>query len=122
MPPAARVSDLQSCPLVDPGPTPHVGGPIIEGEPTVLIEGQLAARVGDKAMCTPVGKAPKIGAGSPCVIIGNQRAARLGDTMCHGGVITTGAATVLIGESGESPSSAMHSAKKAGAAFVKMER
>jgi uncharacterized Zn-binding protein involved in type VI secretion len=121
MPPAARKGDMQTCPLVDPGPTPHVGGPIIEGEPSVFIEGRLAARIGDKALCTPVGKSPMIGSGSATVIIGNQRAARLGDTMCHGGVVVTGAATVIIGDSGSGPSSAMSAAKASAAPFVKMD-
>ena len=38
MPPAARVTDMHVCPQVEPGPVPHVGGPILPaGEPTVLI-------------------------------------------------------------------------------------
>jgi uncharacterized Zn-binding protein involved in type VI secretion len=41
MPQAARVNDLHTCSMLDPGipPTPHVGGPILgPGIPTVLIE------------------------------------------------------------------------------------
>ena len=38
MPPASRIGDNHVCPMVNPGPTPHVGGPILPaGEPTVLI-------------------------------------------------------------------------------------
>jgi len=50
--PAARVGDRHTCPMVDPGPKPHVGGPILPpGAPTVLICGQPAARMGDMATC-----------------------------------------------------------------------
>lgn len=78
------------------GTVPHVGGPIIPaGEPTVLIGGKPAARVGDKAMCT--GPVDTIAAGSSSVLIGGKPAARMGDSTAHGGVITAGEATVLIG-------------------------
>ena len=49
MPPAARVTDMHTCPKVEPGPVPHVGGPVLPaGEPTVLIGFMPAARVTDK--------------------------------------------------------------------------
>lgn len=118
MPPAARVGDTQACPLVDPGPTPHVGGPIVAGEDTVIIEGQPAARVGDPALCTGVGCEAKTGSGSPTVIIGSQKAARLGDTLCHGGVIVSGASTVIIGDAAYG---AMSTAHQNAAPFVSMD-
>ncbi|MCB2262164.1 MAG: PAAR domain-containing protein [Candidatus Thiosymbion ectosymbiont of Robbea hypermnestra] len=93
--PAARIGDAHTCPHVDPGPKPHVGGPILEGCPTVLIGGQPAARVGDKATC--IGPPDTIATGEPTVLIGGKPAARLGDTTAHGGLIVTGNATVLIG-------------------------
>ncbi len=78
------------------GTTPHVGGPIIPaGEPTVLIGGKPAARVGDKAICT--GPPDTIAAGSSSVMIGGKPAARMGDSTAHGGLISAGEATVLIG-------------------------
>ncbi len=78
------------------GTTPHVGGPIIPaGEPTVLIGGKPAARVGDKAICT--GPPDTIASGSSSVMIGGKPAARMGDSTAHGGVISAGEATVLIG-------------------------
>nr|WP_281255429.1 PAAR domain-containing protein [Cystobacter ferrugineus] len=104
--------------MSDPGPTPHVGGPIVTGENTVLIEGRLASRIGDESLCTGVGAKAKIGSGSPTVIIGGQKAARLGDTLCHGGQIVSGAATVIIGDSGYSAMSAAHDGA---APFVSME-
>ncbi len=63
--PAARVADMQVCPMFT-GPVPHVGG-------------VLAA----PAAFT--------------VLIGGMPAARMGDSTSHGGVITLGCMTVLIG-------------------------
>ncbi|EGD08777.1 PAAR domain-containing protein [Xanthomonas vesicatoria] len=78
------------------GVVPHVGGPIIgPGAPTVLIGGLPAARIGDAAVC--VGPPDSIVMGAPTVIISGQPAARLGDSTAHGGVISLGCFTVLIG-------------------------
>ena len=94
--PAARITDMHVCPMVNPGGVPHVGGPILPaGEPTVLIAGMPAARVGDMAIC--VGPPDSIIAGSSTVMIGGMPAARLGDSTAHGGTIVAGAPTVLIG-------------------------
>lgn len=51
--PAARITDMHTCPMVTPGlpPIPHVGGPIVAGAPTVLIGSLPAARVGDMLVC-----------------------------------------------------------------------
>ena len=98
MPPAARISDMHVCPLVDPGPKPHVGGPVVAGAPTVLVAGMPQARMGDQ--CTCAGPPDVIMKGSPTVFVGGKPAARLGDTTAHGGSITMGAPTVLIGEVG----------------------
>lgn len=95
MPPAARVSDMHVCPKVEPGPVPHVGGPIAAGSPTVVICFMPAARVGDMATC--VGPPDSISAGSATVKIDNKAAARLGDMCNHGGTIIVGAPTVMIG-------------------------
>ena len=47
MPPAARVTDMHTCPMVT-GVVPHVGGPILPpGCPTVMIGMLPAARMGD---------------------------------------------------------------------------
>ena len=96
MPPAARISDLHVCPKVEPGPVPHVGGPVSTGEPTVLIGFMPAARVGDMAVC--VGPPDTIAMGSTTVLFNNKPAARLGDSTAHGGSIVAGSPTVLIGD------------------------
>lgn len=96
MKPAARITDMHTCPMVNPGPVPHVGGPILPpGAPTVLIGGMPAARVGDMAVCT--GPPDSIISGSATVLIGGMPAARMGDTTAHGGIIVAGCPTVLIG-------------------------
>jgi len=95
MPAAARITDMHTCPKVEPGPVPHVGGPTVSGEPTVIIGGQPAARVGDSLMCN--GPLDSVSKGEPTVIIGGKPAARLGDPTSHGGVIVAGCPTVLIG-------------------------
>lgn len=69
--PAARITDMHTCPMVTPGvpPVPHAGGPIIgPGMPTVLIGGLPAAVMGDKVTC--VGPPDSIVMGCPTVIIG----------------------------------------------------
>jgi uncharacterized Zn-binding protein involved in type VI secretion len=90
---------MHTCPKVEPGPVPHVGGPVAVGETTVLIGYLPAARVGDKAVC--IGPPDSVKQGEPTVLIGNKDAARLGDPMDHGGVITAGCPTVLIGSSAQ---------------------
>jgi uncharacterized Zn-binding protein involved in type VI secretion len=93
--PAARVSDMHTCPMVTVL-VPHVGGPVIgAGAPTVLIGGLPAARSGDSAQCT--GPVDTIVGGSATVMISGRPAARLGDLTAHGGSITVGCPTVLIG-------------------------
>ena len=94
--PAARLTDMHTCPMVNPGPVPHVGGPITApGAPTVLIGNMPAARVSDMAVC--VGPPDAIVKGSATVLICGMPAARIGDSTSHGGVIVSGFPTVLIG-------------------------
>lgn len=95
MPPSARIGDMHVCPAVNPGPVPHVGGPISAGAPTVLIGKMPAARVGD--MCVCVGPPDTIAAGSATVMIAGMPAARMGDSTAHGGSIVVGCPTVMIG-------------------------
>ena len=98
MPPAARLTDFHECPMEDPAPVPipHVGGPVTgPGEPTVLIGGLPAARVGDMLVC--VGPPDSIVKGSATVMIGGMPAARMGDMTAHGGEIVLGALNVEIG-------------------------
>jgi len=98
MPPAARVTDMHTCPMVT-GVVPHVGGPILPpGVPTVLINFLPAATVTTMATC--VGPPDIIVKGSTGVFINFLPAARLGDLTAHGGVIVMGSPTCIIGEIG----------------------
>ncbi len=97
--PAARVTDMHTCPMVTPGlpPIPHVGGPILPTCSLNVITGGLPqARVTDKCLC--VGPPDMIVKGSMTVLVNNLPAARVTDTTVHGGVIVTGWPTVLIGD------------------------
>jgi uncharacterized Zn-binding protein involved in type VI secretion len=97
--PAARLTDMHTCPMVSPGPVPHVGGPIIGPcSPNVITGGLPQARITDKAVC--VGPPDVIIKGSACVLVNGLMAARIGDQTIHGGVIVTGMPTVIIGDCG----------------------
>jgi len=95
MQPAARLTDMHTCPM-STGPVPHVGGPIAApGAPTVLIGGLPAACMGDVVTC--VGPPDSIIKGSTKVLVGGKPAARMGDSTAHGGVIVLGCMKVLVG-------------------------
>ncbi|ANY19383.1 putative deoxyribonuclease RhsA [Tsuneonella dongtanensis] len=98
MPPASRIGDMHTCPMATPGtpPIPHVGGPIVKGQPNVITVGVPQARVSDQCVC--VGPPDIIVKGSATVLVGGLPAARMGDNTAHGGVIVVGAPTVLIGD------------------------
>lgn len=92
--PAARVGDMHTCPLPI-----HVGGPVLApGKTNVMIGGMPAATVDTK--CTCVGPLDVIVEGSSSVFIGGRPAARKGDATAHGGKITAGCSSVLIGDNG----------------------
>ena len=91
MPPAARITDMHTCPIPF-----HVGGPVTGPcVPNVLIGGLPAAVVGD--LCACAGPPDAIVKGSSSVLIGGRPAARMGDMTAHGGVIVAGAPNIMIG-------------------------
>ena len=91
MPPAARITDMHTCPIPI-----HVGGPVSgPSVPNVLIGGLPAAVVGDLCIC--VGPPDVIVKGSTTVLIGGRPAARIGDSTAHGGIIVSGFPQVIIG-------------------------
>lgn len=95
MPPAARLTDMHTCPMCT-GIVPHVGGPILGPcAPMVLVGGLPAARITDMLTC--VGPPDTIIVGAPTVLINNLPAARMADSTAHGGIIVSGIPTVLIG-------------------------
>jgi uncharacterized Zn-binding protein involved in type VI secretion len=60
------ITDSHQCPLSD-GQKPHVGGVVMNGSLTVLINGFFAARMGDKVI--EAGAPNEIVSGVPTVII-----------------------------------------------------
>ena len=92
--PAARLGDL----------TAH-GGVVTSGNPTVLVNGQPAATVGDLHVCPMCSPGPHVGGpvvvGAPTVLIGGRPAARVGDTCTCAApapdVIVQGSPNVLVG-------------------------
>ena len=88
--PAARVTDLHTCPMVT-GVVPHVGGPIIMGSFTVFIEFLPAARVMDQLICV----------GPPDMIAKGAAKTFIGDPM--GGATTTMAPPSAPGGAGGGP-------------------
>lgn len=61
-------ADFHACPLMNPGPAPHVGGTVVMGSATVLINNLPAARQGD--MIGESGPPNSIVMGCPTVTIG----------------------------------------------------
>lgn len=92
--PAARAGDMHTCPAVT-GDVPHVGGPLIASQSSVLIGGLPAAIMNDQAVC--IGPCDHINCGSSSVAIAGLPAVRQGDGSVHGGVVVGGCTTVLIG-------------------------
>ena len=90
MPPAARVTDIHVCALLQ-----APAGPIKSGATTVMVDALPAARLGDPVEC-PI-EPDQIVTGSATVMIDGAPAARLGDTTKHGGPISVGATTVMVG-------------------------
>lgn len=79
------------CPLVDPGPKPHVGGPISRCQQSfVTFNGIPLALVGDKLTCVGSSSEDSVASGSSCVTINAIPVARIGDPTSHGGVIVEG--------------------------------
>lgn len=93
--PAARITDMHTCPMVT-ALVPHVGGPIVSpAAPTVLIGNLPAAGIGSSAVC--VGPPDTVVKGSATVLVSNKPLSRIGDQTAHGGAIILGCPTVLVG-------------------------
>jgi len=96
--PAARIGDMHVCPAVNPGPSPHVGGPVISASSNVITGCSPQGRVTDKCVCN--GPPDVIVQGSATVLVNGLPAARMGDSTAHGGKIVAGFPAVLIGDEG----------------------
>jgi uncharacterized Zn-binding protein involved in type VI secretion len=92
--PAARVGDFHVCPKSS-GARDHQGGPVLDGCNTVLIGARPAALVGARCACNAA--TDTIVRGSATVLMGGRPAVRIGDATAHGGVVSHGEVSVLIG-------------------------
>ncbi len=79
------------CPMIDPGPRPHVGGPVVSTQQSfVTVEGVPIATVGDKTLCSGVPTTAGITGGSAIATIEGRKIARQGDACEHGGKLVQG--------------------------------
>jgi uncharacterized Zn-binding protein involved in type VI secretion len=77
--------------MVEPGPRPHIGGPVVKtGQNFVCVEGVPIATVSDKCLCTGVPTTAGITGGSSVAEINGKKVARLGDACEHGGRLVQG--------------------------------
>jgi len=83
---------MHVCPMVDPGPKPHVGGPVVSTQQSfVTVEGVPIATVGDSLLCTGVPTtSDRITGGSSVAKIQGKSVARSGDPCAHGGSLVQG--------------------------------
>jgi uncharacterized Zn-binding protein involved in type VI secretion len=82
---------MHVCPMVDPGPKPHVGGPVDQTQQSfVCVGGIPMATVGDKCLCTGVPTTAAITGGSSVATINGKKVARIGDSCEHGGRLVQG--------------------------------
>ena len=83
---------MHVCPMVDPGPRPHIGGPVVSTQQSfVTVDGVPVATVSDSCLCTGVPTtSDKITEGSSVASIEGKKVARMGDSCAHGGKLVQG--------------------------------
>lgn len=96
--PIAIVGSMHVCPMVDPGPKPHVGGPVVDaGQTFVKFNGIPIAVEGGKCLCTGMPGTDPMVKGSSFVKIAGKGIMRMGDSTGHGGKIVVGVPTFTCG-------------------------
>lgn len=89
--PVTLKGHMHVCPMIEPGPRPHVGGPVVDvGQSFVTVDGTPIATVSDKTLCTGKPGKAAITAGSSVAKIQGKKVARLGDGCEHGGKLVQG--------------------------------
>lgn len=96
--PVTLKGNMHVCPMVDPGPKPHIGGPVISTQQSfVTVDGIPIATVGDSLLCTGVPTtSDKITSGSSVANIQGKKIARLGDSCAHGGKLVEGVSWIMF--------------------------
>ena len=89
--PGTLKGQMHVCPMCDPGPKPHVGGPVQTCQQSfVKVNGIPLATVGDRCLCTGVPTTAAITSGSSVARINGKKVARMGDGCEHGGRLVQG--------------------------------
>ncbi|MEP7455224.1 PAAR domain-containing protein [Phyllobacterium sp. SB3] len=89
--PVTLKGHMHTCPMVDPGPRPHVGGPVVStGQSFVKVNGIPIATVTDKCLCSGVPTTAAITGGSSVAKIDGKKIARVTDSCEHGGKLVQG--------------------------------
>lgn len=93
--PIATKGCHHECPAYD-GDTAHIGGPALAGSPNVFACQNPCCRLGDALQCNS-SSPDYINSGSHTVFINGKPVARRGDSNVHGGVLSEGKETILVG-------------------------
>jgi len=88
--PVSVIGHFHVCPAVNPGPTPHIGGPVQSTQSFVRVNGAPIAVTGAKCLCVGVGEQDPITSGSSFARIGGKAIVRIGDSTTHGGKLVEG--------------------------------
>lgn len=89
--PIALAGHMHVCPKIDPGPKPHIGGPVAQaGQSLVKFNGIPVAVEDGQCTCTGMPGADKMVKGSSLVKINGKGVMRVGDSTAHGGKLTMG--------------------------------
>ena len=94
--PTATIGCHHVCPMIDPGPKPHIGGPVVSTQGFVRIDGKPVAVIGARPFCVGVGPHDPIVSGSSIARINGKAIARVGDRTAHSGTLVGGAGGVRI--------------------------
>lgn len=95
MPNASLLGHYHTCPKIEPGPVPHIGGPITSGQSLCTVNEKPVAIVGDTCACQ-VGSSDTIVSGSNAMTINGKLVAIVGSTTTHGGIIIEGDPALTI--------------------------
>ncbi len=93
--PVAHIGHMHVCPKVEPGPRPHVGGPVVDaGQSFVTFNGIPIAVESGRCLCTGMPGTDTMTKGSSLVKIDGKGIMRIGDSTGHGGKIVAGIPTL----------------------------
>lgn len=93
--PAATLSAMHVCPMVEATGVPHVGGPVSAPSAATVLIGALPA-IGPGSVAVCVGVPDAVAMGSPTCLAGGIPISRVADTCSHGGTIAVPYPTVLV--------------------------